>query len=38
MAQPQAGDWEFTLGGSGISDQDFDTGGLFSVRLCRLSA
>src|SRR5687768_9424519 len=27
MAQPQAGDWEFTLGGSGISDQDFDTGG-----------
>jgi hypothetical protein len=27
MAQPQAGDWEFTLGGSGDSDQDFDRGG-----------
>ena len=26
MAQPQAGDWEFTLGGSGASDQDFDAG------------
>ena len=27
MAQPQAGDWEFTLGGGGSSDQDFDRGG-----------
>jgi hypothetical protein len=27
MAQPQAGDWEFTLGGSGDADQDFDRGG-----------
>jgi hypothetical protein len=27
FAQPQAGDWEFTLGGSGNSDQDFDRGG-----------
>lgn len=27
MAQPQAGDWEFTLGGGGSSDQDFDHGG-----------
>lgn len=27
MAQPQAGDWEFTLGGGGESDQDFDSGG-----------
>ena len=26
-AQPQAGDWEFTLGGSGDSDQEFDNGG-----------
>src|SRR5687767_9751555 len=24
MAQPQAGDWEFTLGGGGSSDQDFE--------------
>ena len=27
MAQPQDGDWEFTLGGGGASDQDFDRGG-----------
>jgi len=27
MAQPQGGDWEFTLGGTGDSDQDFDRGG-----------
>ena len=26
-AQPQAGTWEFTLGGQGDSDQDFDRGG-----------
>ena len=24
---PEAGDWEFTLGGSGTSDKDFDNGG-----------
>ena len=24
-AQPQAGDWEFTLGGGGASDQDFES-------------
>lgn len=28
MAQPQAGDWEFTLGGGGASDTDFDNGGI----------
>lgn len=27
-AQPQAGDWEFTLGGGGSSDTDFDNGGV----------
>lgn len=27
MAQPQAGDWEFTLGGGGTTDQEFDSGG-----------
>src|SRR5688572_17756209 len=27
MAQPQAGDWEFTLGGTGDANQDFDRGG-----------
>jgi hypothetical protein len=27
LAQPQGGDWEFTLGGGGTSDQDFDSGG-----------
>jgi hypothetical protein len=27
MAQPQAGDWEFTLGGSGTADNEFETGG-----------
>jgi outer membrane protein W len=26
QAQPKAGDWEFTLGGSGYADNDFDTG------------
>ncbi len=26
FAQPQAGDWEFTLGGGGASDQDFERG------------
>jgi hypothetical protein len=28
MAQPQAGDWEFTLGGGGSSDTDFDNSGV----------
>ncbi len=27
MAQPQAGDWEFTLGGGGDVDQEFEAGG-----------
>jgi hypothetical protein len=27
MAQPQSGDWEFTLGGGGSADNEFDTGG-----------
>jgi hypothetical protein len=27
MAQPSAGDWEFTLGGGGDSDNDFHRGG-----------
>lgn len=27
FAQPETGDWEFTLGGSGSADDDFDTGG-----------
>ena len=26
LAQPQGGDWEFTLGGGGAADQDFDGG------------
>ena len=26
LAQPQAGDWEFTLGGGGTSDQNFERG------------
>ena len=30
FAQPEAGDWEFTLGGSGSADNEFDSGG-FSV-------
>ena len=30
FAQPEAGDWEFTLGGSGAADNEFDHGG-FSV-------
>jgi hypothetical protein len=28
LAQPQAGDWEFTLGGGGGSDTDFNNGGV----------
>jgi len=27
MAQPQSGDWEFTLGGGGSADNEFETGG-----------
>ena len=27
LAQPETGDWEFTLGGSGSADQEFDSGG-----------
>jgi hypothetical protein len=27
MAQPQSGDWEFTLGGAGSADNEFETGG-----------
>ncbi len=30
FAQPEAGDWEFTLGGSGAADNEFDEG-TFSV-------
>lgn len=28
FAQPQAGDWEFTLGGGGSSDTEFENGGV----------
>lgn len=28
LAQPQAGDWEFTLGGGGSADHSFNTGGV----------